>query len=146
MIRLPEVMNADDVRVVQFRQHTAFAVEPFREPWVAGQLVGEQLQRDQTVEMRLAGLEDESHPAAADELENLQLRKRRRDELERGDLRGGSGRRARLPRGGTGHDAFGAEPLRRSRRNDGAAFWTVIQFDRVTHNTVLLRRVAAKVT
>jgi hypothetical protein len=65
-----EVENADDVRVVQLRQHAAFSVEALGELGVLGQLVGQALQRNEAVKVRLAGLEDKAHAVAPDEFEN----------------------------------------------------------------------------
>ena len=120
--RLPEVENADDVRVVQAREHAALAVEAFGELRIVRERIGQQLERDEAVEVRLARLEDEAHAAAPDQFEDLQLRKSDGEAFERGDLRRSRGRG--FGSGSSGEDAPGAKSLRRLGGNGRAALGT----------------------
>jgi hypothetical protein len=104
--RLSKVVHADDVRVVQSGEHPAFAVETLGEVRIAGQPVGQQLERHEPVEMRRAGFEDKAHAAPADEFEDLELRKRGGDTFPRRDFRRGRGWHSGL--GGRGwHSGLG---------------------------------------
>jgi hypothetical protein len=70
MIGAPEIEDADDVRVVESGEDPCFTVEALGELRVPRQLVGQQLERHQPVQMRLAGFEDESHAAPPKESES----------------------------------------------------------------------------
>ena len=61
-----EAVDVRDVRVIDGRQRLRFACEP-REPLgVAGERVGQDLQRDIAIELRIARTEYLAHPARAD--------------------------------------------------------------------------------
>ena len=61
-----EAVDVRDVRVIDGRQCLRFAREP-REPiGVAGERVGQDLQRDVAIELRIARAEDLAHSARAD--------------------------------------------------------------------------------
>ncbi len=64
--RLAEVEDADDVRMIQAREHATLAIEALGELRIVRERIGQQLERDETVEVRLAGLEDEAHATAPD--------------------------------------------------------------------------------
>ena len=78
---LAEVMDGDDVRVVQPRQHAGLAVESLGEGGVGGQRLRQELERDEAVQLRLARLVHHPHAAVADEFEYLQLREGGGDRL-----------------------------------------------------------------
>ncbi len=84
--RLPEVENADDVRMVQPRERAAFAVEALGELRIVRERIGQQLERDEAVEVRLARLEHEAHAAPPDEFEDLQLGEGHGQPFQRGNL------------------------------------------------------------
>ena len=117
-------MDGDDVRMVEAREQPGFAIEALGERRVGGERLRENFQRDQAVQLGLAGFEDETHAALADEFQNLQLRKGGGDFLD-GRGRGASGGLAGFGgRGGGGEEAFGAKPLRRVRRQRRLALGT----------------------
>jgi len=77
--------------------------------------------------MRLARLEYKAHPAPADQLEDLQLRKGRRQPVPTGHLRRAGGQDSGLSPGcGPQQDAPGTEALRRLGRDRSAAFGALI--------------------
>ena len=129
--------------MVQTGEHAALAIEALGELRVARQRIGQELERDKAVEMRLAGLEDEAHAAAPEQFEDLQLRKGDGEAFERGDLRGG-GRRGFGSRG-SGDYALGAKPLRRFRRHRAAALGTGVDSLSI-HLARFLRQTRGEVT
>ena len=73
---LAEVVNADNVRMIQFRERAGFAGEATGKIQVAARPRRENLQSDEPVQRRLAGFIDRAHAALADEFKNFQLRKK----------------------------------------------------------------------
>ena len=125
MLRAPKVEDADDVRMIQLRQHAALAIETLGEPRVARQLVGKEFQRHKAVQIRLTRLEDVAHAAAPDEFDDFKLRERRRHALNGWNLLRARGRQARVRHGRrAGQHAFGTEAARRLRRDGRAALGT----------------------
>ncbi len=59
-------VDARDVRVVQRGEHAGFALEARQPLGVAGEGVGQDLDRHVAVERRVDGLPDDAHPALAD--------------------------------------------------------------------------------
>jgi hypothetical protein len=80
---LSEIVNGDDVRMVQGGQGAGFPGESSGERLVTGERFGKNLERDKAIELRLPGLEDATHPALADQFEDLQLREGGRHRLNR---------------------------------------------------------------
>ena len=137
MLGVPEIVNGDDVRVVQAREHAALAVEALGKTRVLRQLVGKQFQRDEAIEMRLAGLEDETHAAPANKFENLKLREGGGDAFERWNLRGGRRCQTGLGAGGgAGEDALRAEASGRIGRHGRLAFRTTARVGISAHTPV----------
>ena len=60
-----EAVDVGDVRVVQRRERLGFAGEPGQPFGVAGEAVGQHLQRDVAVELRVARPVDLAHAAGA---------------------------------------------------------------------------------
>jgi hypothetical protein len=115
---LAEVEHAHDAGVREAREQPALAQEALGEVRVRGERDGQELQRDQPVEMRLPGLEDEAHAARAEQAEDLELRKRGADRVKRRRLAAGRGVGGR---GGPAEGAARAEALRGIGRDGGAA-------------------------
>ena len=120
--RLPKVEDADDVRMVQPRERAALAIETLGEVRVVRERVRQQLERDEAVEVRLAGLEHEAHAAAPDQFNDLELGKGDGEAFERGNLRRGGRRGFRS--GCRGEHALRAKALRRFGRHGRAALGT----------------------
>lgn len=111
--------------MVQPREHAAFAVEAFGEQGVLREFVGQKLQRDEAVEVRLAGLEDEAHAAAPDEFEDFKLREGGGDAFEGRYLARRRGWNALFRRrGSTEKNTPGTKPLRSLGGNRGVALGT----------------------
>ena len=123
--RPPKVMDGDDVGVAQAGQRTGFAVEPLGKPRVTGCGRGQDLQRHQPVQGRLARFIDSAHAALADEAEDFKVGK------ELGQLgdwrrhkarpRGASRPRLRLGLKAALHQTLRAETQRHIRRQRLAA-------------------------
>jgi hypothetical protein len=82
-VRLAEIMDCDDVRMVQPGERLRLAGEPLRESRLLAPLRREELQGDKAPQGFLPRLVHDPHTAAAEALENLQLRKVRCDLLGR---------------------------------------------------------------
>jgi hypothetical protein len=78
-----EIVNGDDVGVAQRRQRPCLPREPRREGGVPRQCFRKNLERNDAIELGLTGFEDTSHSALANQSENLQLRKRVSNGLQR---------------------------------------------------------------
>jgi hypothetical protein len=79
-----EVVNRDDVRVIEPGQGAGFLLKArgeFRVRDASVPAASQNLQRHETVELRLARFIDRAHAAAAQALEDFKLRKVRRDVL-----------------------------------------------------------------
>ena len=61
-----EAVDVRDVRVIEGRQRLRFACEPRQPVGVAGERVGQDLQRDVAIELGIARAEHLAHPAGAD--------------------------------------------------------------------------------
>ena len=68
-------MHGDDAGMVEAREQLSFAIESFGECGIGGERLRENFQRDEAIQFRLPGFEDEAHAALTDEFENLELRK-----------------------------------------------------------------------
>lgn len=90
---LAEFKNADDVGMVQLRDHAAFTIEELVELGVPGGRFRQEFERDVMVEVRLAGLEDEANADAAYKYQNFELWRSRRNPLDGWDVAcGGRGK------------------------------------------------------
>ena len=65
------IINADDVGVVQSGNGSGFLLEALAARGVASEIIGQDFDRDFTIEARVAGLVDLAHPARADGLEDF---------------------------------------------------------------------------
>jgi hypothetical protein len=72
-------MDADDVRVAQAGQHARLAIETLDEGGIPSKIVREDFQRDEAVELRLAGFVHRAHAAGPDEFEDFELGEMRSD-------------------------------------------------------------------
>ena len=72
--------------MIQAREYAALAIEALGELWIVRERIGQQLEGDEAVEVRLPRLEDEAHAAAPDQFEDLQLRESDGETFDRGDL------------------------------------------------------------
>ena len=108
-----EVVDGDDVGVAEAGEEAAFALEAGGEGGGGAEVGWEEFEGDETIELRLAGLEDVAHAAGADEFEDFELREGGGDLLTRGrrGARGGSGAGLGGFRDG-GEEARGTEALR----------------------------------
>ena len=71
-------MDRDDIRVVQPREKLPLALEAARKRGIAlRQRGGQQLERDEPVQLRLARLKNPAHAALPDEFEDFKLRESR---------------------------------------------------------------------
>jgi hypothetical protein len=70
-----EVVNGDDAGMIQFRERPGFASEALRERGVATRFRGQDFQRDDPIELRLAGLVNDAHAAAANQFQDFELGK-----------------------------------------------------------------------
>ena len=66
-----EAVDVRDVRVIECRQRLRFACEPREPVGVAGERIGQYLQRDIAIELRIARTEYLAHPADADAGDDL---------------------------------------------------------------------------
>src|SRR5262249_49730151 len=60
-VRLAEIENGDDVRVVQFRQYTSLARKTFSKGRIASEALWQDFERDEAVKLRLAGFKNAAH-------------------------------------------------------------------------------------
>ena len=103
-------------------EEASFAFEPFGECRIAGQRFREEFERDESIELWLPRLINETHAALANEFDDFKMRKCRPYGIDRG-------RYAALPRFGArngrrcgfGQQTFRAKSLRGRIRNSGAA-------------------------
>ena len=65
--------------MIQTREQLGLAVEALDEGGIAREVVRQNLQRDETVELRLAGFVNRSHPASPEEFDDFQVGKMGRD-------------------------------------------------------------------
>lgn len=65
---LAEIIDRDDVRVVESREHAGFAAETLGESGVARQRLGENLERDEAFELSMARFVHGAHAAGANQL------------------------------------------------------------------------------
>ena len=77
-VRLAELVERDDVRMIQPGQRLGLAGEPFGERRVLPDAGRQDLEGDQAVEFLLAGLIDGAHAALADQFQDFQLGEERR--------------------------------------------------------------------
>ena len=133
-VRLAELEQRHDIGMQQLGQRLRFPGEPFGKRGVAADARRQHFQRDDAVELFLARLIDRAHAALADEFGDLQLRERGGQPFERGRFRplaaGWAGVRGDCRRR---HEAFGANPLRRVRRDGRAATGTSSMLCRTIH-------------
>jgi len=61
-----EAVNVGDIRMVQGRERLCFAGEPGQSVGVAGEQVRQDFKGDVTIQFRVAGAVDQTHPALAD--------------------------------------------------------------------------------
>jgi hypothetical protein len=98
---LAEVVNGDDVWMIEFGEGAAFAGEAFGKVSLFSERLGENFEGDQAIEFWLAGFVNETHPALADEFNDLEMREGarrvRRDRADSG-ASGGWPRRFQLGR------------------------------------------------
>ncbi len=71
---LADLVNRADVRMVQRRRGARLAHEAVGRGAIAGQLIGQELQRDVTAKQKVLGAIDDAHSAAAEHLENAIVR------------------------------------------------------------------------
>jgi hypothetical protein len=91
--------------------------------------------------VRLAHLEDKTHAAASDELDDLKLRKCLGAEFDRRDFAGSGGRDTLLGGGGGAQqNALATQSLRRFRRSRRAAFGMGPHFGAVAPDPAFLSR------
>ena len=88
--RLPEVMHADDVRVIQRGERMGLLFKPCRKLRIIRPLRCEQFQRDEAVQRFLPRLVNHAHAATTEAFEDLELRKMRREFLRREGEHGGT--------------------------------------------------------
>jgi hypothetical protein len=69
-IRLVNLVDGADVRVVQSRGSFSFPLETAECLFVVREIVWEKLERDLTTELQVLGLVDDTHPATAQFLED----------------------------------------------------------------------------
>lgn len=72
-------MDGDDARMTQPRQHSTFASEALGEARRGCEPLRQDLQRHESIELRLPCLEDDAHAALADLFNDLQIRESHRD-------------------------------------------------------------------
>jgi len=144
--RLAEVIDRDDIRVVEPGQNPGLAVEAFGECGIGGQRLRQELERNQAVEPRLAGLEDDAHAALADDFQDFELWEGIGDFLD-ARRRVFGGRLASLGwGGGRSQQAFRAQSLRGVGRQRRLALWAMIGNWLSIHAASFLRKPLAKVT
>ena len=73
---LSEFVHDDDMRMTERCQQPSFSQESFGESRVRGHLTGQNFQRGDAIEFLLTNFEDSSHAADAEQLLDLQMRKR----------------------------------------------------------------------
>ena len=111
-----KVVNADDVRVAEFREGAGFAGEAAGEIQVAARPRRENFQRDETVERRLARLVNRAHAALADEFNDFELGKQLGEIGNRGrNERWRAGRHAAFGRDAAFQEAGRAKAFRHVR-------------------------------
>ena len=71
---LADVVNGADVGMVQSRRGLRFALETGESLGIAGHFIGEKLEGDETVQVGVFRLVDDTHPAAAEFLEDAVVR------------------------------------------------------------------------
>ena len=77
-----DVINGADVGMVQRRSGLRLAPEAFQRLRVLRDVVGQELEGDETVQARVLGLVDHAHAAAAELSEDAVVRNRRVDHAE----------------------------------------------------------------
>ena len=89
-----ETVDVRDVRVIDGRHRLRFEGEPRKPVGVAGERVGQDLQRDIAIELRIAGAEYLAHPARADAGDDfVDAEARAESEGQVAELYGGEGLR-----------------------------------------------------
>ena len=74
VLGLAEIVHGDDVRVIELRHGPSFSLEAFAEGMdIAIQERGQKFDRDESIQSRLPGFVDSTHPPLADETEDLKL-------------------------------------------------------------------------
>jgi len=66
LVHLRDVVRLDEIRVVQLRRDARLTQEARAELRIAGQVLGEHLQRDRALELLVPTRVDDRHPAAPD--------------------------------------------------------------------------------
>ncbi len=115
--RLSEIVNGDDIGVVQSCERLGFMLESLRKTRVPGAFWSEDFECHHPIELRLASLEDYSHPAVAYERDDFKLRKGLANPL----YLGGTGLRGLSWLHRPCHEASRAEPFRSRLRERLAA-------------------------
>ncbi len=80
---LPEIVYGNNVRMAEHSHGAGFAGEAVGEGWIFADRGREDFQRHEAVEPLLARLVDDAHPAAADQRQDFQVRKKRGQLLRR---------------------------------------------------------------
>ena len=65
-----DVMNGADVGVIESRRRLSFALKPLQRLTVFDEPLGQELQRDEAMELGVLGLIDHAHPAATELFQN----------------------------------------------------------------------------
>src|SRR4029077_9490256 len=73
-ILLPDLIDGADIGMIKGRGRLCLALEPGQCQGVLGDLIGQKLQGDKPAESDVLGLIDDTHPAAADLLNNAIVR------------------------------------------------------------------------
>src|ERR1700704_1705516 len=71
---LADFVDGTDVGMIQGRRGTSFSAEPFERLWVSGNIFRKELQGDEATKLRVLGLVDDTHPAAAQLLDDAVVR------------------------------------------------------------------------
>ena len=71
---LADLMDRADVGMIQSGRSTSFTTEPFERLRVLGYVFGKKLQRDETTEVYVLSLVDNTHAATAQLLNNVVVR------------------------------------------------------------------------
>ena len=81
-VRLAEIVDRTNVRVVERRGRTRLTLEPLERFLTAGELLGQELERDNPPEALVLGLVDEAHAAAPELFEDPVVRERFADHTQ----------------------------------------------------------------
>ena len=127
MTYLAELVDGDDVWVAEARQGAGFPGEALGEAWVGRRLGGQDFQRDQAVEGRLARFVHGPHAAFAEEAEDFELREEPGHLFDRQRHEGfGFGAGGSVGGGTLLEEAGGAKARQHALRQRGAALRTLL--------------------